>query len=59
MGTGLPLPIEIAFLVLVLPLVFAYLFSVAGIVAISARAALRNLASRLRHSRGDPTAPTR
>jgi hypothetical protein len=57
LGTGLPYPIKVAFLVLVLPVVFAYLLSVAGVVALAARTALKNLAARLRR-RGDPTAPT-
>lgn len=59
LGTGLPFPIKVAFLVLVLPIAFAYLLSLAGIVAIAARAALRNLAALPRHGRGDPTTPTR
>lgn len=57
-GTGLPFPIEVAFLVLVLPIAFAYVFSVAGVVTMSARAALRFLASRMRRTRSDLTAPT-
>jgi len=56
-GIGLPFRIEVAFLVLVLPIAFAYVISVAGVVAMSACAALRILASRMRRSRG-ATAPT-
>jgi len=59
LGTGLPFAIKVAFLVLVLPIAFAYLLSLAGIVAIAARAALRNLAALPWHGRGDPTTPTR
>jgi hypothetical protein len=58
LGTGLPFPIEVAFLELVLPIAFAYVFSVASVVTMSTRAALKTLASRMRRSRGYPTAPT-
>lgn len=51
MGTGLPLVIEVAFLVLVLPVAFAYLIAVVGLAAISVRAMLTNLFSRLRPGR--------
>lgn len=57
MDTRLPFPVEIVFLLLVLPIVFAYLFSVAGVALIFARTALRNLASRLRSPRSRTPSP--
>jgi len=41
MGTRLPFAIEIVFLVLVLPIAFAYLASVAGVAALCVRTTLR------------------
>lgn len=41
MGTGLPFAVEIAFLILALPLAIAWLLSVAGLAMIPLRAAAR------------------
>lgn len=54
MGTGLPYAVEIALLVLVLPLAFVYLFSLAGVAALSVRSAGKILLSRLRRARRPP-----
>lgn len=51
MGTRLPFVIEIVFLVLVLPIVFAYLASIAGVAALCIRTALRKHIFRDRPAR--------
>lgn len=48
MGTRPPFAIEMAFLLLVLPVAFAYLCSLAGVAILCVRAVLRTLAFRLR-----------
>lgn len=55
MGIGLPLSVEVAFLALVLPIAFAYLFALAGVAAMAACVMMRNFASRLRHRQDDPS----
>jgi hypothetical protein len=49
MGIGVPFIFQIV-LLLVLPLAFAYLISVAGLVLVSLRAALKTLLPRPRRS---------
>jgi hypothetical protein len=57
MGTGVPFIFQIV-LLLVLPLAFAYLISVAGLVLISLRAILKNLPLRPRRAQPDfPSVP--
>ncbi len=51
MGTRLPFAIEIVFLVLILPIAFAYLASVAGVAALCVRTALRKHVFRHRPPR--------
>jgi hypothetical protein len=48
MIAGLPFPIEIVFLLLVLPIGFAYLVSVAGVGLLCLRRSARALVVRLR-----------
>ena len=57
MDKGLPYALEIALLVLVLPLVFVYLFSLTGVAALSVRSAWKTLLSRPR--RAAPAKQTR
>lgn len=47
MGARLPFAIEIVFLVLVLPIAFAYLFSIAGVALMCVRTTLRSLFFRI------------
>jgi hypothetical protein len=47
MGTHLPFAIEIVFLMLVLPIAFAYLFSIAGVAVMCACTTFRRLIFRL------------
>ena len=49
MGARLPFAIEIVFLVLVLPIAFAYLFSIAGVALMCVRTTLRSLFFRHYH----------
>ena len=53
MGTGLPFIFQVV-LLLLLPLAFAYLFSVVGIVLMPLYAALK---SRFRRKKSDPSDP--
>ncbi|HWA13978.1 MAG TPA: hypothetical protein VHA15_12865 [Burkholderiales bacterium] len=46
MDHGLPFPIEIVFLLIVLPVAFAYLGSVAGVAWLALRKAWNRLVSR-------------
>lgn len=43
MGTGLPFPLEVVLLLLGLPLAFAWLFVLAGLVSLSMRHPLKKL----------------
>ncbi|HEX7810311.1 MAG TPA: hypothetical protein VF460_00260 [Burkholderiales bacterium] len=54
MATGLPFSIEVVFLVLVLPLAFAYLISIAGLAVMCLRTALRKLVFRFHTPRSRP-----
>lgn len=55
MGTGVPFIFQIVRL-LALPLAFAYLITVAGLVLVSLRAPLKNL--QFRRRRGQPDFPS-
>lgn len=57
MSTRLPFAIEIVFLVLILPIAFAYLFSIAGVAALCLRTALRKHIFRDRPARPRPPLP--
>lgn len=55
----MPLAIEIVFLVLVLPIAFVYLFSVAGVVTLCARTAFRRLIFSVSRALRRPVTPDR
>ena len=59
MDVRLPFAIEIVFLVLVLPIAFAYLFSIAGVAVMCARTTFRRLTFRISEAHRRPATPDR
>ena len=59
MDVRLPFAIENVFLVLVLPIAFAYLFSIAGVAVMFIRTAFRRLIFRVSRPHRRPATPDR
>ena len=59
MDVRLPFAIEIVFLVLVLPIAFAYLFSIVGVAVMCARTTFRRLIYRVSRPHRRPATPDR